>query len=102
MVVCRASAAGARPQALWGADNDIPRVEDQGENRRRRKRLKGKLGGDFEQDLLEAAMARTREEEDEFLQAVSQDETMKELVCLPLQCAACFSDEELPFFFAQS
>ena len=31
-----------------------------------------------EEELLEAAMARAREEEDEFLQTVSQDDTMKE------------------------
>ena len=37
----------------------------------------GKPGRDFE-ELLEAAVARAREEEDEFLRAVPQDETMKE------------------------
>ena len=31
-----------------------------------------------EEELLEAAMARAREEKDEFLQTVAQDDTMKE------------------------
>ena len=44
---------------------------------RRRKRQKGKPGRDSEEELLEAAMARAPEEEDEFFQAVPQDETMK-------------------------
>ena len=38
---------------------------------------KGKPGRDSEEGLLEATMARAREEEDEFLQSVPQDETMK-------------------------
>ena len=38
----------------------------------------GKLGLDSEEELLGAAMARAREEEDEFLQAVPQGETIKE------------------------
>ena len=38
----------------------------------------GQPGRDSEEELLEAAMARARVEEDEFLQAVPQDETMKE------------------------
>ena len=45
---------------------------------RRRKRQKGKPGPDFEEELLEAAMAWASEEEDEFLQAVPQGETMTE------------------------
>ena len=41
-----------------------------------RKRQKGKPGPDSEEELLKAAMARAREE-DEFLQAVPEDETVK-------------------------
>ena len=44
----------------------------------RRKRQEGKHGSDPEVDLLEAALTRAREMEDEFLQAVPQDEAMKE------------------------
>ena len=44
---------------------------------RHRKRQIGKPSRDNENELLEAATARARDEEDEFLQAVPQDETMK-------------------------
>ena len=39
---------------------------------------KGELAPDSEEELLDAVMAREREEEDEFLQTVQQDETLKE------------------------
>ena len=45
----------------------------------------GKPGRGSEEELLEATMARAREEEDEFLQAVPQDVTMNER-----QAEVCF------------
>ena len=49
---------------------------------------KGKPGRDCEEELLASAMALAREEEDEFLQAVPQDEIMKEW-----QAKVFFSEE---------
>ena len=45
---------------------------------RRLKQQQGKLGRDSEEEFLEAAMSRAPEVEDEFIQEVPQDETMKE------------------------
>ena len=42
----------------------------------------GNAGRDSEEESLETALARAREEEDKFLQAVPQDETMKGLSSL--------------------
>ena len=64
------SASGAHPRAHRGPE--LP------QKYRRRKRQQGKPGRDSEGQWLEAAMGREREKEDEFLQAVSQDETIKE------------------------
>ena len=96
-----ATPSKAHPPAHRGADKGITRVADE-ENIvevfrallsgahprahrrtelpmkcRRRKRQKGKLGRDSEEELLEAAMALALEEEGEFLQAVPEGETMK-------------------------
>ena len=64
-----ASVSGAHPRAHRGPE--IPK------KCRRRKRQKGKPGRDSEEELLEVAMARAREDEHEFLQAVPQDEATK-------------------------
>ena len=107
----KASGSGAHPRAHFGADTGILRATDHQENRggvagsdsgahsrghggtelpktyRRRKRQKGKPGRDSE-ELLEAALARAREEEDEFFQAVPQDEGTRER-----QAEVYFSEE---------
>ena len=99
--LAEASASRAPPQAHRRADSGMPRTTEQRGNHGsgsgsvsrahtrahrgpelskkccRRKRQKGKFGLNCEDELLEAAMARARDEEDEFLQAVQQDETMK-------------------------